>query len=427
MNSQLFYQARLIDPATGRDEKGGLLVQSGKIVDLGSHINVDHAPEGAEIFDCKGLILMPGLIDMRVQLGEPGEEHREDFTSGSKAALAGGITSMVILPNTKPVIDDVATVEFVTRRASETNLAKIYCFGAATKGLLGRDMAEFGLLAEAGARGFTDGHLPIADAALMRRILAYAKTFDLLLLQHPEEPSLAKGGVMNGGELATRLGLPSIPACAEAMMIERDLHLVRLTGGRYHASRVSTADAITALRRAKKEGLNVTSDTSPAYFALNENEIGDYRTFARLSPPLRGEEDRMAIVEGLADGTIDVIVSDHTPLDQESKRLPFAQAEPGIVGLETLLPLTLELFHRGKIPLLPLLKTLTAHPSRLLKLSQGTLEKGKPADLLILDIEQPWVIDTSQFFSKSKNSPYDQRPVQGRVIQTFVEGRRLYG
>lgn len=426
MKPILFYNARLIDPGANRDEKGGLLIIDKKIADLGAHLKANSGPEGAELIDCQGHILMPGLVDMRVQLGEPGEEHREDFQSGSKAAIAGGVTSMVILPNTKPVIDDAATVEFVQRRASKVGLAKIYCYGAATKGLLGNDMAEFGLLKEAGALGFTDGQLPIANAALMRRILAYAKTFDAIVIQHPEEPTLAKGGVMNAGELASRLGLPSIPNCAEAMMIERDLHLVRLTNGRYHVSHVSTKGAIDVIRRAKAEGLNVTCDTAPPYFAMNEQEIGDYRTFTRLSPPLRSEADRQAIVEAIADHTIDCIASDHIPLDQEAKRLPFAQAEPGILGLETLLPLTLEIYHRDKTNLLSLLQKVTYNPAKFLGLDQGKLNIGAPADLILVDINRPWLIDSSLFLSKSKNSPYDQRPVQGKVWRSYIDGRLLY-
>ncbi|MGH6894649.1 MAG: dihydroorotase, partial [Dongiaceae bacterium] len=283
--------ARLVDPASSRDEAGGVLVENGVIVATGVQVTRANAPENAEILDCHGQVLTPGLVDMRVQLREPGEEHKETIQTGSLAAAAGGVTTMVCLPNTEPVIDDVAGVEFIARRARETKRAKIYCYGALTQGLEGKDLVEMALLADSSALGFTDGVKAVRDVQVMRRALTYARGFDLLVIQHPEEPGLADGGAMNNGELSTRLGLPGIPAYAEVMMIERDLHLVRGSGARYHAAHVSTAAAVEAIRRAKQEALRVTCDTAPPYFSLNENEIGDYRTFAKLSPPLRGEAD----------------------------------------------------------------------------------------------------------------------------------------
>ncbi len=418
--------ARLVDPASNRDEAGGILVDNGIIQEIGAKVTRADAPENAEILDCRGQVLAPGLIDMRVQLREPGEEHKETIETASLAAAAGGVTSMVCLPNTEPIIDDVAGVEFIARRARETRRAKIYCYGALTQGLEGKDLVEMGLLADSGALGFTDGILAVGDVQVMRRALTYARSFDLLVIQHPEDPRLAAGGAMNNGELSTRLGIPGIPAYAEVMMIERDLHLVRASGARYHAAHISTAASVEAIRRAKQEGLRVTCDTAPPYFSLNENEIGDYRTFAKLSPPLRGESDRRAIAAGLADGVIDCIASDHAPHDVESKRVPFAQAEAGIVGLETLLPISLEPYHKGALSLLAALRCLTARPADILGLPQGRLAKGAPADMVLLDLDRPHKIDVAKFRCKSKNSPYDGRPVQGCVLKTFVDGRLVY-
>ncbi len=332
---------------------------------------------------------------------------------------------MVALPNTEPVIDDGAGVEFVARRARDVKLGKVYTYGAATVGLAGEQLTEFGLLSEYGAVGFTDGDKAIANAQVMRRALSYARTFDKVILQHPEEPSLA-GGVMNGGGLATRLGLSGIPAQAEVIMVERDLRLVELTGGRYHAAHLSTAAAVEAIRQAKARGLAVTCDTAPHYLTLTEEAVGDYRTFAKVSPPLRSEADRQAVLAGVVDGTIDAIASDHAPHDQESKRLPFAAAEPGIAGLETLLALSLGLYHEGHIGLLDLLSRLTYGPSNLLGLDAGRIIKGGPADLVLFDPEAPGSIEPDDFVSKSKNSPFDGLPVQGRVLRSVVDGRTIY-
>jgi dihydroorotase len=418
--------ARLIDPASGRDEIGGLLVVDGHIAALGPQVKGEGLPDGAEVLHCKGQCLAPGLVDMRVQLREPGEEHMETIASGAEAAAAGGVTSMVCLPNTDPVIDEVAAVEFIARRARETKRAKVYCYGAVTKGLQGKDLVEMGLLAESGALAFTDGVSAVADARVMRRALSYAKAFDRRIIQHPEEPRLAEGGMMNAGELATRLGLSGIPPAAEVMMIERDLHLVAMTGARYHVAHVSTAAAIEAIRGAKARGLPVTCDTAPPYFALNEIAVGDYRTFAKLSPPLRSESDRKAIAAAVADGTIDCIASDHAPYDQESKRVPFAHAAPGVLGLETLLVLSLELYHKGEVKLMDLLRAMTVAPADLLDLPQGRLAKGAPADLLLFDPDRPGRIEVDRFRSKSKNSPFDGRPIQGRVLLSVVDGRTVF-
>jgi dihydroorotase len=418
--------ARLLDPASGLDAKGGLLVADGHIVALGPQVGPTGLPEGTELVDGGGHCLAPGLVDMRVQLREPGEEHKETIATGAAAAAAGGVTTMVCLPNTDPVIDDVAGVEFIARRARETRLAKVYCYGAVTKHLAGKDLVEMGLLAESGALAFTDGLAAVADARVMRRALSYASGFGLLLIQHPEEPRLAEGGAMNEGEMATRLGLAGIPAAAEVMMIERDLQLVELTGARYHVAHVSTAAAVEAIRKAKARGLRVTCDTAPQYFALNETAVGDYRTFAKLSPPLRSEADRKAIAAAVADGTIDCVASDHAPHDQDSKRVPFAQAASGVIGLETLLPVSLELHHKREMGLLGLLKRMTSAPADLLGLPQGRLAVGAPADLVLFDPDRAWKIDVDRFRSKSKNSAFDERPTQGMVLRTVVDGRTVF-
>ena len=421
-----YVNARLVDPATGLDEPGALVTNGGVIADVGPRLFNDLPPARVDMVDCRGFVLTPGLIDMRTQLREPGEEHKETIETASAAASVGGISSMVCLPNTDPVIDDVAGVEFVARRAREVKATKVFCYGAATVGLEGRELTEFGLLSDIGALGFTDGTKAVANARVMLRALNYAKTFGQLIIQHPEDPTLAENGVMNGGEIALRLGLRGIPRIAEVMMIERDLRLVEATGGRYHAAHISTKEAVEAIRQAKERELPVTCDTTPPYFTLNELAIGNYRTFTKLSPPLRTEEDREAIIEGLVDGTIDAIASDHAPHDQDSKRVPFAQAADGIVGLETLLPLSLALVHKGHLDLPSLIAKLTTGPADILRLAEGRLKKGRPADIVIIDPDKPWRINVEEFRSKSKNAPYEDMPVQGRAVRTVVEGRVLH-
>jgi len=421
-----YVNAHLLDPATGLDGRGALLTEGETIADFGPRLFTDGVPEGVQRVDCGGACLAPGLVDMRVQLREPGEEHKETIATGSQAAAAGGVTAMVCLPNTDPVIDDVAGVEFIARRAREVKLVKVYCHAALTQGLEGTQLSEIGLLKEAGALAFTDGLQAVASALVMRRALSYARTFEALIIQHPEEPVLAEGGAMNEGLVATSLGLPGIPAAAESILLERDLGIVALTNGRYHAAHVSTADSVEAIRRAKRAGLKVTCDTAPHYFTLDETAVGDYRTFAKVSPPLRIETDRAAIAAGLADGTIDAIASDHAPHDQDSKRQPFAQAAAGIIGLETSLALSLALYHQKKVGLLHILAALTCKPADLLGLKAGRLAKGAAADLVLFDPEASWTIEESKFRSKSKNSPFSDRDVKGRVLRTVVDGRPVF-
>ena len=425
-NRRLYRNARLIDPESGLDAPGDLLIDGDRIAAIGPGLAGSGLGEDIDIVEAGGLCLVPGLVDMRVQLREPGAEHLESIESGGQAAAAGGVTTMVALPNTEPPVDNVSVVEFLARRAREVKLAKVHTYAAATKGLAGRELTEMGLLAANGAVGFTDGVKAIADALVMRRVLAYARSFDQLVIQHPEEPSLGGAREVTEGEIATRLGLPAITPMAEVIMIERDLRLVMITGARYHVAHVSTQAGIEAIRHAKAMGLPITCDTAPPYFALNETAIGDYRTFAKLSPPLRSEADRRAVVAGLCDGTIDAIASDHAPWDQDSKRLPFSSATYGAVGLETLLPLSLELYHNRHLALLEVLRVLTINPARILGLEVGRLAPGAPADLVAFDPDAAWRIEPDRFRSKSKNAPFDGRPVEGRVERTIVDGRAIF-
>lgn len=417
--------ARLIDPASGRDELGGLTIAKGKIAELGPELK-SNAPEGHEVIDCGGHVLCPGLIDMLVFSGEPGFEHRETLATASRAAAAGGITTIICTPDTQPVIDDIALVDFVERRARDTAIVHVHPMAAATRGLMGEEMTEIGLLKEAGAVAFSNGPSSIASARVMRRTLDYAKDFNALIVHNTEEPELANAGVMNEGEVSSRLGLPGIPAAAEVIMLERDIELVALTGARYHAAQLSTAAALDALRNAKARELPVTCGVSINHLTLNENDIGSYRTFFKMRPPLRPEEDRMAMVEALAAGEIDVIVSSHNPKDADVKRRPFAEAEDGAIGLETLLPAALRLYHAGHIELPVLLRALTSNPADLLNLPGGKLQTGAPADLIVVDLNTPWVLDADQLQSKSKNTPFDESQLQGRVLRTLVNGNTVY-
>lgn len=421
-----YLNARLLDPATGLDTKGALLVEDGRIADFGPSLFRDGAPSVREVVDCEGNCLAPGLFDTRTQLREPGMEHLETLDSAGDAALAGGVTRIACLPNTDPIIDDVPVVEFIARRAREVRKAKVHCHAALTRGFLGREITEIGLMKEAGVLAFTDAVTATSDAKVLSRALSYAKAFDALVMQHPEESSLSDGGMMNKGLLASELGLSGIPTEAETIMVERDIRLVAMTGGRFHFSHVTTGDALEAIRRAKADGLPVTCDTAPHYFALNEDAVGDYRTFAKVSPPLRSENDRQAVVEAIKDGTVDVIASDHAPHDQDSKRLPFSQASFGVVGLESLLPLSLELYHAGHLSLLDVLSRVTSRPTSLMGLDGGCLKKGAPADLVIFDPDREWIIEESTLHSKSKNTAFDGRAVKGRVLRTIVDGRSLF-
>ena len=420
-----FLNARLIDPASGKDEPGGLLVKDGVIAELGGHLR-RNAPDRARVIDCKGHVLCPGLVDMQVFTGEPGQEHRETLKTASHAAAAGGVTTIVVMPDTEPVIDQVALVDFVQRRARDNALVHVHVMAAMTRGLKGQEMTEIGLLQRAGAIAFTNGKASVSNARVMRNVLLYAKDFDALIVHHTEDPNLTEGTVMNSGEVATRLGLPGVNKAAETIVLERDLRLVEITGGRYHAAQLTCAESLAVMRAAKARKLPVTCGVSINHLTLNENDIGPYRTFFRLKPPLRSEEDRSAMVRGLAAGDIDVIVSSHDPQDADTKRHPFAEAADGAIGLETLLAAALRLYHSGEIALLPLLKAMTVNPAKLLGLPAGRLEKGAPADLILVDLGQPWVVDKAEIRARSKNSPFDESKMQGRVLVTMVAGKPVY-
>jgi dihydroorotase len=418
----LLTNARLIDPASDREERGSVLVRDGIVQDVGRF----EGAADAEVVDCGGMVLAPGLVDMRAFIGEPGAEHRETLKSAGEAAAAGGVTSVVSMPDTNPVLDDPAIIDFVLRRARDNAIVNVRPAAALTKGLAGREMTEIGLLAEAGAIAFTDGARSVTNAQVMRRALTYARDFGALIIHHAEDPDLVGDGVMNEGELATRLGLHGIPREAETVMLERDMRLVRLTGGRYHAAMISCADSVEIVGQAKARGLPVTCGVSINNLSLNENDIGDYRTFLKLSPPLRHEDDRQAVIEALAAGEIDVIVSDHNPQDVETKRLPFAEAENGAIGLETLLAAALRLVHGGRISLPKLLRALSTRPAEILGIPGGRLLTGAPADLIVFDPDAPWVLDKRRLHSRSKNTPFDEARLEGQVTLTLVGGRIVF-
>ncbi len=423
MADLLFTNVRLIDPASDLDQPGELLVQGGLIADFGPSLGRPDVPT----LDGDGAILCPGLVDMRAALGEPGYEYRETIASAAAAAASSGITTLAALPDSLPAIDDPALVRLLRARGEETGSLAILPYGAVTRGCHGKEMAEIGLLREAGAVAFTDGRRAVGDARMMRLALSYARGFGARIVQHPEDPALADGGAATEGELATRLGLPGIPAAAEAVLVARDIRLAQLTGGALHFAHVSTAEALMLIRRAKRDNLDVTCDTAPPYFDLNETAIGDFRTYAKLSPPLRPEADRMAICEGLADGTIDAVASDHQPRDADDKRLPFALASPGGAGLATLLAVTLAQVHGNGLPLLRALDLLTARPARVLGIEAGRLAKGLPADLCLFDLERIWKVEAGLLPGKAPNTPFDGRALEGRVVGTWKAGRRVFG
>jgi dihydroorotase len=423
-NETLFVNARLIDPGSGLDQPGELLTFDGDIRDFGHSLG---RPENVQMVDCAGACLVPGFIDMRASLGEPGAEHRETIASAARAAAAGGITTLAALPDSQPPTDDPSLVRLLTARGLETGSLSILPYGAVSRGCRGEDLAELGLLAEAGAVAFSDGAHAVGNARLMRLALSYARAFGKMVVQHPEEPSLAAGGAATEGELATRLGLPAIPAAAEAIMVARDISLARLTGGHVHFAHVSTGAALDLIRAAKAEGLSITCDTAPPYFDLNETAIGDYRTYAKLSPPLRSEADRLAVATALADGTIDAVASDHAPRDTDDKRLPYAQAAAGGSGLATMAAVLLAQVHAGALTLPQAIGLVTHRPAALLGIQAGRLAKGFPADLVLLDPDRAWVIESGKLPGKAQNTPFDGRPVEGRVVATWKAGRKVFG
>ena len=406
-----FTNARLIDPATNMDTLGTLVTKGEHIASVGADVQI---PQGATVVDCGGKILCPGFIDMRV--------HAVDVS----AALAGGVTTVILQPEQTSIIDTDPIVERIRSRSVGSHSVSVYPMGAATQGLKGEQLAEIGQMKRSGAVAFTDCRRPVSDSQVMLRLLEYAGYFDALIVQFPEDKSLASGGIAHEGEIATRLGLAGIPAAAEALQIDRDIRLAGINGSRIHFSIISSRDGVEAIRIAKKRGAKVTCSTAPHYLMLNENAVEGYRTFAKVSPPLRSEEDRLALIAGLADGTIDTLVSDHDPKSEDVKRLPFAQAHPGIVGLETLLSMSLSTVHSGKVPLMNVIRALTSAPADLLDLDTGKLEVGSYADLTIFDPDKPWVVDAEKLTSSAKNTPFDTLPTQGQVWQTIVGGETLF-
>lgn len=419
-----YINANIVAPAQGLNGPGGLLIEGGWILGVGKDVSAGSV-DNATIIDCKGRTIAPGLIDMRVFTGEPGSEYRETLASASEAAAAGGITTMIVMPNTEPVIDDAAIVDFIMRRARDTAIVRVAPMAAITKSLKGEQMSEIGLLKEAGAVAITDAIKSVANTNLLRRAMMYAKDFGVTVVQHVEEPSLSNG-VMNAGEAASRLGLSGSSPMAEVIMLERDLRLVEMTGVRYHASQISNALSIEVIRSAKAKGLPVTCGVSIHHLVLNEGDVGAYRTFFKLSPPLRTEDDRMALVEAVIDGTIDVIVSSHDPQSDDTKRLPFGEAAFGAIGLETMLSAALTMHHNEDVPLSRLVETMSHAPARILGLETGRLAAGAPADFIVIDLNLNWKVEAGKLRSRSKNSPFEHGTLEGRAVETVVAGKQVY-
>jgi len=422
----LLTDARIIDPSRDLDFAGDVLIAEGVIREAKRGIGAAGVPEGTEIVDCRDKVVAPGLIDLRAFVGEPGAEYRETLASASQAAAAGGVTTIVCQPDTNPVIDEPAMVDFVLRRARDTAIVHVHPMAALTKGLKGEEMTEIGLLKAAGAVAFTDGAKSVTNAQVIRRALTYARDFDAIIAHHTEDPNLTGEGVMNEGEFAARLGLSGAPKAAEVVMLERDVRLAALSGGRYHAASITCAESLEVLRRAKDHNPNITASVSINHLTLNEIDVGSYRTFCKLAPPLRTEADRVAMVEAVGSGLVDTVMSDHDPQDVETKRLPFAEATPGAIGIETMLVAGLRLVHNGEIALANLLKAMSTRPAELLGLPGGTLRPGSVADVIVIDLDVPWVLDRAQLKSKCKNTPFDEARLQGRVVRTIVAGRTAY-
>jgi dihydroorotase len=418
----LFTGVRII--GNGVDSQGDLLVRDGLIADFGPSLG---RPDGAIVIAGDGAVLCPGLVDMRAALGEPGYEYRETIASAAVAAAAGGITTLAALPDTQPAIDDPALVHLLRTRGEETGSLTILPYGAVSRGCRGEELAELGLLREAGAVAFTDGARAIGSSRLMRLALAYARGFNARIIQHPEDPSLAASGCATESLQSARLGLPGIPAAAEAIIVARDIRLAKLTGGAVHFAHVSTGEALDLIRAGKNDGVAVTCDTAPPYFDLNETAIGEFRTYAKLSPPLRKDADRLAVVEGLKDGTIDAVASDHQPRDADDTRLPFAQATAGGCGLVTLLGVTLVQVHNGAVPLARAIELLTARPAAILGSSAGRIAKGAAADLCLFHPDRIWRVVAGELPGKAQNTPFDGRALEGVVLGTWKSGRRVFG
>ena len=423
MTSLLLTNARLIDPERASDTLGSLLIEHGKIAGIGAEVVV---PEGTEVIDCGGKCLAPGIVDIGVKVCEPGERHKESYKTAGAAAAAGGVTTMVTRPDTLPAIDTPEALEFVERRANEATPVNVLPMAALTKGREGREMTEIGFLLDAGAIAFTDCDHVVTDTKVLSRAMTYARSLGALVISHPQEPGLSAGAAASSSKFATLRGLPAVSPMAERMGLDRDIALVEMTGVKYHADQITTARALPALERARKNGLDVTAGTSIHHLTLNELDVADYRTFFKIKPPLRSEDDRLAMIEAVKSGLIDIISSMHTPQDEESKRLPFEEAASGAVALETLLPAAMQLYHNGYLTLPDLFRAMALNPANRLGLPSGRLDIGAPADLVLFDPDAPFVLDRFALNSKSKNTPFDGARMQGKVLATYVAGKAVY-
>lgn len=426
MTDLVLSNLRILDPSRGLDETGSIVIRDGVIVAAGSSAQNQGVPEGATVEDCRGLMAVPGLVDARVFVGEPGAEHRETLSSAARAAASGGITSFISMPDTDPVIDDIALVGFVLKTARDKAVVNVHPAAALTKGLRGSEMTEFGLLREAGAVCFTNGREAVHDTLVLRRAMTYAREFGAVIALESRDKYLGAGGVMNEGLLASWLGLAGVPREAEIIPLERDLRVAGLTKAAYHAAKISLPESVEAIALAKTRGVNVTSGISINHLSLNENDIGEYRTFFKVTPPLRGEDDRSAMVRALAEGQIDIIVSSHDPQDVDTKRLPFADAADGAIGLETMLAAALRLYHSGQVPLMRLIDALSTRPAKIFGLEAGTLKPGARADITLIDIDEPWIVSKDMILSRSKNTPFENARFTGRAVRTYVSGKCVF-
>ena len=427
MKEKIFINARIIDPSQKMDEKGSLILdKNGKVKAIGKNVKKSDAESSAEIFDIKGNVLIPGIVDMKAFVGEPGYEYKENFRTLSQAALAGGVTSIVTMPNTKPIIDNVSMVDFIIRRGRDKAAVNLFPCASITKQAEGKLMTEFGLLSLRGIVGFSDVNKTVQNTELMARIMDYASDIGVLIMQHAEDYELSKNSCINDGEIATRLGLEGVSQIAEKIIIERDLSLLSEYPCRYHINQISSKKSLEVIKKNKSNGQKFSVGVSINNLSLNENDIGEFKTFLKLSPPLRLEEDRLSLVQGIKENLIDVIVSDHIPEDEESKRLPFSQAATGAIGIETLLPLALEMHHNESLPLNKIIETLTINPAKILQINKGTLAKGSDGDICVLDLDAPWVVKAEKLKSKSKNTAIEGRKLQGKILMTFLNGELVF-
>ena len=427
MKEKIFINARIIDPSQKMDEKGSLILdKNGKVKAIGKNVKKSDAESSAEIFDIKGNVLIPGIVDMQAFVGEPGYEYKENFRTLSQAALAGGVTSIVTMPNTKPIIDNVSMVDFIIRRGRDKAAVNLFPCASITKQAEGKLMTEFGLLSLRGIVGFSDVNKTVQNTELMARIMDYASDIGVLIMQHAEDYELSKNSCINDGEIATRLGLEGVSQIAEKIIIERDLSLLSEYPCRYHINQISSKKSLEVIKKNKSNGKKFSVGVSINNLSLNENDIGEFKTFLKLSPPLRLEEDRLSLVQGIKENLIDVIVSDHIPEDEESKRLPFSQAATGAIGIETLLPLALEMHHNESLPLNKIIETLTINPAKILQINKGTLAKGSDGDICVLDLDAPWVVKAEKLKSKSKNTAIEGRKLQGKILMTFLNGELVF-